>query len=104
MSDKAERKHLADDSDHLGACTKRWTRKLNRDMDDPSYRDEWRAQQCLFCRFFIPLVGAFIEDWGVCSNERSPCDGRAMFEHDGCEHHEEGDQFWTTSGAKDSDD
>ena len=46
------------------------------------------------CPHFVPLVGAFSEDWGVCSNARSPRDGLATFEHDGCEHWEETEELW----------
>jgi hypothetical protein len=86
-------KHPADDPAHARACGDRWFTHGNRRQGDPSYRDEWYAQQCLFCRFYVPLVGAFIEDWGVCSNATSAFDGRTMFEHDGCEHHVAGEQW-----------
>ncbi len=47
--------------------------------------DGWAADQCGACCFFIVLDGAFMEDWGMCSNPDSQCDARAMFEHEGCE-------------------
>ena len=32
--------------------------------------------------------GVFADDYGGCSNQRSPFDKQVMFEHDGCEFHE----------------
>lgn len=74
---------------HALRCHERWKKRLNR-AQGPTYRDEWYAEQCGACRFFIPLMGALAEDYGCCSNETSPFDGKAMFEHDGCEQFEEG--------------
>ncbi len=54
-------------------------------MERPDYNPDWAAQQCLFCRYFIPLSGALVEDWGACSNPLSPFDGIVRFEHDGCD-------------------
>jgi hypothetical protein len=59
--------------------------RLNRRMDSPDYRDEWYGEQCLHCRFYVPLDGPLGEDYGACTNAVSPFDGRVMFEHDGCE-------------------
>ncbi len=78
---------LGNDSRHLALCHKRWTASLNRDLDDPGYKEEWLTQQCLCCIFYIPLTGAFKDDWGACTNELSPFDRQLMFEHDGCEHY-----------------
>lgn len=86
---------LVNDRDHFKVCHRRWSRVLNRDQDDPGYRDEWYAEQCFACRFYIPLVGAFMADYGVCSHPESRFDGRVMFEHDGCEHFSQADEQWT---------
>jgi Protein of unknown function (DUF3027) len=67
------------------AIHERWVASLNRDMGAPGYRDEWRAEQCLHCRFFVPLAGDLGADWGGCTNSVSNFDRRVMFEHDGCE-------------------
>src|SRR5204863_4453346 len=78
---------LGDDAEHFKECHHRWLQESNRfrKWDTPEYRDEWAAEQCGACRYFIHLTGAFIEDWGVCSNRSSPLDGTATFEHDGCD-------------------
>jgi hypothetical protein len=34
---------------------------------------------------YLRLLGQIGEDWGVCTNEHSPFERRAMFEHDGCQ-------------------
>ncbi len=76
---------LADDSEHADQCHERWYKRINRDPADPDSRDEWHAQQCLACRFYIRLTGALAEDYGVCSNPAFPFDGVVRFEHDGCD-------------------
>jgi hypothetical protein len=91
-------KSLIEDHDHFKACHERWSERLNRDQNSPEYKDEWWAEQCLQCRFFIPLVGVFIEDYGACSNPLSPCDGTVRFEHDGCEHFSEVMEWWGVEG------
>ena len=63
----------------------RWVQRLNRDMDDPSYRDEWYAEQCGGCVYWIALTGVLGGDYGACANAESPRDGRVQFEHDGCD-------------------
>jgi hypothetical protein len=75
---------LVDSSDHLNACHERWMERRNRKTESPEYQDDWLAEQCLFCRYYIPLVGIFMEDYEVCSNANSPSDGLVRFEHDGC--------------------
>jgi hypothetical protein len=94
----SEGKPLVEDKQHARACHERWLKRVNRDLSSPSYKDEWWAEQCLFCRYYIPVVGALAEDWGVCSNQASPFDGIARFEHDGCDHFSEADEQWTASG------
>src|SRR5215813_6962381 len=86
-------KHKALDLEHFFECHARWARLSHRDLGMPNKPDEWYSTQCLTCAFYIPLVGKFVEDWGACSNASSPCDGRVMFEHDGCEFHVESDDF-----------
>src|SRR5207253_1078081 len=78
---------LGDDAEHFKECHHRWLQESNRfrKWDTPEYRDEWAAEQCGACRYFIHLTGAFIADWGVCSNPSSPFDGTATLEHDGCD-------------------
>lgn len=41
--------------------------------------------QCGGCKWFASLNS----DWGICCNEKSPQDGRIMFEHSGCKEHSE---------------
>ncbi|MCQ3929934.1 MAG: hypothetical protein DPW16_05710 [Chloroflexi bacterium] len=61
----------------------RWAeRELIKCLDENG--DNWN--QCLFCRFYIPLEGHFIDDWGLCTHPESPHDGTAKFEHEGCEY------------------
>jgi hypothetical protein len=69
---------------HIRRCHSRWIKQMNRPSgnDDP---DEWYSQQCGGCRFFITITGGFRSDWGVCTNALSVRDGRATFEHDGCD-------------------
>ena len=76
---------LTEDSKHATRCHQRWYKRINRDPTSSGYRDEWYAQQCLTCRYFIGMMGALAEDYGVCSNPVSPFDGVVRFEHDGCD-------------------
>jgi hypothetical protein len=77
---------LEDDTSHFQSCHKRWTERRNRKQESPDYKDEWYQEQCFACKFYVALVGAFVEDYGACTNENSPFDKQVMFEHDGCEH------------------
>ena len=53
---------------------------------------------CSFgCRHFHKLPGKLGNDWGVCTNPRSPCSGLLTFEHQGCEFFEMEDEETTTS-------
>ena len=70
----------------------RWLRRVSHDLTVPDPPDEWFSMQCRTCAYFVPLSGVFAADWGVCANEHSARDGRATFEHDGCEHWEEGEE------------
>jgi hypothetical protein len=69
---------------HVRRCHSRWIKAGTRLGSDP-YPDEWRSEQCGGCRFYVRLQGGFRSDWGVCSNEVSPRDGKVTFEHDGCD-------------------
>ena len=80
---------LLHDKAHADRTHKRWMRMRNRVQEDKeNYRDIWGLQQCFNCRYFVPLSGAFQDDYGGCTNEKSPFDKHVMFEHDGCEFHE----------------
>ncbi len=72
-------------SDHIKECHQRWFERRNRNQDDSSYKDNWWAQQCVQCRFFIPLTGPLGHDFGACTNYLSKYDQRVMYEHDGCD-------------------
>jgi hypothetical protein len=41
-------------------------------------RSEWHEDQCLFCRFYLPLEGPMGADWGACANPASPRNGRRV--------------------------
>ena len=79
---------------HVRRCQSRWLNDLTRPLSTPDYRDEWYGTQCGGCRFYIRLTGGFRSDWGVCTNEQSPRDGRVTFEHDGCDEFVEADKGW----------
>lgn len=74
---------------HFRRAHERWTQRANRVVGSDDYRDEWYAEQCGSCRYWLPLTGAFSHDYGGCSNPASPFDKVVMFEHDGCEAHED---------------
>jgi len=69
--------------DEVRTIHDRWSKRLNRDQSSAQYRDEWYGEQCLHCRFYVPLEPPLGFDYGVCANFESPLDGRVMFEHDG---------------------
>lgn len=75
---------LLHNKQHFDSCHARWMKRRNRKQEDPKYKEEWYAEQCLMCKYFIPLTGVFIEDYGACSNPSSAFDGVIRFEHDGC--------------------
>ncbi len=70
---------------HFDSCHQRWLERRNRRQENSGYKDKWYGEQCGMCRYFIPLSGAFSEDYGGCSNPSSESDGMIRFEHDGCE-------------------
>jgi hypothetical protein len=86
---------LGNDKQHFKDCHKRWIERLNRNMDDPNYKEEWTHQQCFSCKYFVPLIGRFMDDYGACTNAGSPLDGRVMFEHDGCDQYIEDADYWS---------
>lgn len=84
---------LVDSPDHFKECHDRWMQRRNRETESSNYQDEWFGEQCMFCRYYIPLAGVFTEDYGACSNARSVFDGVVRFEHDGCPEFVEG-EWW----------
>jgi hypothetical protein len=89
--DVTDNKGRFDAEAHRKAVHERWTRVLNRSLDDSNVPDEWYAQQCLHCRYYVPLSTLLGEDHGACTNASSPMDRTVMFEHDGCDHFVAGD-------------
>jgi hypothetical protein len=79
---------LTNDGEHFAETHRRWRAHLNRDTTAPGYRYEWNFEQCGQCRYWIQLAGAFKDDYGGCTNGRSPFDRSVMFEHDGCDEFE----------------
>ncbi|OGO55822.1 MAG: hypothetical protein A2V85_07470 [Chloroflexi bacterium RBG_16_72_14] len=59
------------------AIHKRWIEKTPR--------SEWHEDQCLFCRFYLPIEGPMGSDWGACANPVAPRDAQVTFEHDHCD-------------------
>ena len=57
-------------------------------------RSVWHQDQCLFCRFYLPLEGPMGADWGACANPASPRDGTVTFEHDHCDAFETNDAYF----------
>jgi hypothetical protein len=84
MSDERD---LRRDPRHLAATHERWLARRNRKQEEPSYRDEWWAQQCGMCRFWIALQPP------LGSDKKSEFDGRVQFEHDGCDHFEQAKEW-----------
>lgn len=94
------KKSLVDDPEHCRATHARWLDNIDRDVSQPDAPDTWFSRQCLTCAYFVPLAGALADDWGVCSNATSPRDGRATFEHDGCDEWVEAEEFWQRTPQK----
>jgi hypothetical protein len=74
-----------DDTRHNEACHHRWQMRRNRSTADAEYRDDWYAQQCGGCRYWVALRGAIGLDYGLCTHAVSGYDGQVRFEHDGCD-------------------
>ena len=96
MSD-AVNKSLVESMEHFRICHARWMKERHRRVEDIDYPETWYRQQCMFCKFFIPLSGVFMDDYGACSNPDAPFDKRVMFEHDGCEAFAEAEVWWNKS-------
>ena len=77
----------------IAALHERWRDDRHR-APGPGYRDEWYERQCGGCLHYRPLAGELGLDWGACTNGRSPCDRRVMFEHDGCDEFEADPAGW----------
>ena len=73
------------DETFADATHSRWRERRLRKTEDPAYLDEWYAQQCGGCRFWMPLTGILGSDYGGCTNPVSVRDGVVQFEHDGCD-------------------
>lgn len=64
---------------------KRWTkRSYDEGLKQRGIVNNWIPDQCISCFWF----GALDSDYGLCCNEKSPCDGRLVFEHGGCINYE----------------
>jgi len=83
---------------HARECHFRWLQYRNNLRPEDEGREEelpeeWYASQCGGCRYFVPLArqSKLGSDWGVCTSEASPLDGRVAFEHDGCDQYSDAD-------------
>ena len=85
---------FVEDAAHAHRCHIRWIKSQTRGSGKP-YKDDWYSQQCGGCRFYIRLQGKLRADWGAYSNARSPRDGIATFEHDGCDAFVADAEGWT---------
>lgn len=83
------------DSEHWREVRDRWFGQRNRRQERDSYADDWYAEQCGRCEYWIPLAGHMGYDYGACSNSASAFDGRVRFEHDGCPAFSAGEE-WAT--------
>ena len=85
---------LASSSAHCRSCHNRWLEK--HALNDAALEGLRRpGEQCGVCRFFVPLTGFFINDWGACTNGASEFDGRVMLEHWGCAHFQPAVPAWS---------
>jgi len=94
MMPELDSRSLAHNEKHFDRCHDRWIKSRNRQSDDPANDYEASWKQCGGCRYYVRLTGAFILDWGACSNPASRFDGRVRFEHDGCEGYETASDGW----------
>ncbi|MFT7473980.1 MAG: hypothetical protein ACI81L_000896 [Verrucomicrobiales bacterium] len=76
---------LHHDPGHFRETHERWMDRRNRRQESDEYSDDWWHEQCLHCRWWLPLAGVFADDYGACSNPSSVFDAMVRFEHDGCE-------------------
>ena len=79
--------------DRFKTLHERWLKNRNRVQHDASYRDEWWAEQCGKCSFWVPLSGDLGLDYGACTSAGSRFDGTVRFEHDGCDNFESADRW-----------
>ncbi len=70
--------------EHVARVHRRWFSRRHRNQDSNGYQEEWWAQQCVQCLYFVPLTGPLGHDFGACSNHCSDHDQQVMYEHDGC--------------------
>jgi hypothetical protein len=68
-------------------------RRNGRQEDAADDEDAWYQEQCGICTFRVPLAGDWGLSWGLCTNYASPLDGRAAFEHDGCDVFERAEEW-----------
>lgn len=80
---------LKKDLEHFKKTHNRWIECINLTVDAYDQDEAWYQRQCFSCVYYVSLSGKFAADWGVCTNESSPFDRKAMFEHDGCYQHEQ---------------
>jgi DUF3027 family protein len=86
-------RHRGLELEHALECHDRWMERRSRKTEAADYQEGWSSQQCGGCSYFIPLMGQLSEDWGACTNTRSPFDKTVMFEHDGCQCFEDAGEF-----------
>lgn len=89
-------KSKVEDLEHFRECNFRWKDSSNRSFEEGREDCEkldgfW---QCMFCVYYVPLSGVFIEDWGACTNVKSQYDGTVRYEHDGCREFVQADEQW----------
>ena len=78
------------DKEHTEETHHRWISSINKKIYDGEYKEE----QCYSCAYFAPVLGGLMADWGVCTNSLSIVDGRAVFEHAGCDKYSEAEKIW----------
>ncbi len=84
----------ANDQSHREATARRWGAR--------STTDDWSPDQCGRCAYWVPLAGRWGLDWGACSNQQSPHDGKVTSEPERCHAFLEGGDRWerTVSSAR----
>jgi hypothetical protein len=87
-----------DDVSFRAFLHEQWLVRRNRRQEDPAYPDDWWAEQCGGCEFWLALAGPMGKDYGSCSNPESAFFGVVRFEHDGCEAFAPGGPWHDISG------
>ncbi len=77
-------KWLGVNARHIDLCRARWLRRRNR-MPEEQEVPEHRGQHCYACQYWMPIGGALIDEFGICSNAASPFDRTARGRDDGCD-------------------